>query len=247
MRQLLRSSDVDSNGALFRELFLQRLPQSTRLVLAAAGDLTLDRLAQLADRVHDATSATVAALSSTPESSVVSRLESRIDPLAASIDALRTSPHDHRGVSTRQGHRASSPSSPRSRSPRGRSRGSCLVNRRAARRPELDHGPDRHRSWFLPFTLKPFATAFLWSDNCERHILATFSQSHREIVSNKWVDQPSSVSTSGTNWLPFDGTYQDPVSNAWIISDVINTSPRKGAAQPRNPQRARHMACRQHV
>ncbi|KAH6948605.1 hypothetical protein HPB50_025226 [Hyalomma asiaticum] len=117
MRQLLRSSDVDSNGALFRELFLQRLPQSTRLVLAAAGDLTLNRLAQLADRVHDATSATVAALSSTPESSVVSRLESRIDQLAASIDALRTSPHDHRGVSTRQGHRASSPSSPRSRSP----------------------------------------------------------------------------------------------------------------------------------
>ncbi|KAH6939388.1 hypothetical protein HPB50_017748 [Hyalomma asiaticum] len=118
MRQLLRSSDVDSNGALFRELFLQRLPQSTRPVLAAAGDLTLDRLAQLADRVHDATSATVAALSSTPESSVVSRLESRIDQLAASIDAFRTSPHDHRGVSTRQGHRAFSPSSPRSRSPR---------------------------------------------------------------------------------------------------------------------------------
>ncbi|KAH6926432.1 hypothetical protein HPB50_019228 [Hyalomma asiaticum] len=119
MRQLLRSSDVDSNGALFREPFLQRLPQSTRLVLASAGDLTLDRLAQLADRVHDATSATVAAISPTPELSVLSRLESRIDQLAASIDALRTSPHNHRGVSTRQGHRASSPSSPRSRSPRG--------------------------------------------------------------------------------------------------------------------------------
>ncbi|KAH6948740.1 hypothetical protein HPB50_026098 [Hyalomma asiaticum] len=74
MRQLLRSSDVDSNGALFRKLFLQRLPQSTRLVLAAAGELTLDCLAQLADRVHDATSATVTALSSTSESSVVSRL-----------------------------------------------------------------------------------------------------------------------------------------------------------------------------
>ncbi|KAH6944128.1 hypothetical protein HPB50_001944 [Hyalomma asiaticum] len=120
MRQLLRSSDVNSNEALFRELFLQRLPQSTRLVLAAAGELTLDRVAQLADRVHDATSARVTALSSTPESSVVSRLESRIDQLAASIDALRTSPHDRRGVSTRQGrHQASSPSGPRSRSPRG--------------------------------------------------------------------------------------------------------------------------------
>ncbi|KAH6926338.1 hypothetical protein HPB50_017386 [Hyalomma asiaticum] len=103
-----------------RELFLQCLPQSTRLVLAAAGELTLDRLAQLADRVHDASSATVTTLSSTPESSVVSRLESRIDQLAASIEALRTSPHEQRGVSTRQGHRASSPSGPRSSSPRGR-------------------------------------------------------------------------------------------------------------------------------
>ncbi|KAH6942742.1 hypothetical protein HPB50_009675 [Hyalomma asiaticum] len=37
MRQLLRSSDVDWNGALFRELFLQCLLQSTRLVLAGAG------------------------------------------------------------------------------------------------------------------------------------------------------------------------------------------------------------------
>ncbi|KAH7979763.1 hypothetical protein HPB49_010926 [Dermacentor silvarum] len=33
-----------------------------------------------------------------------------------------------------------------------------LVHRRRAHRPELDHGPDRHRSWFLPFTSKPFAT-----------------------------------------------------------------------------------------
>ncbi|KAH6928575.1 hypothetical protein HPB50_017059 [Hyalomma asiaticum] len=63
--------------------------------------LTLDRFAQLADRVHDATSAMITALSSTPESSVVSRLESRIDQLAPSIDALRISPHDQRGVSTR--------------------------------------------------------------------------------------------------------------------------------------------------
>ncbi|KAH7949432.1 hypothetical protein HPB49_009729 [Dermacentor silvarum] len=41
-----------------------------------------------------------------------------------------------------------------------------LVNRRRAHRPELDHGPDGHRSWFLPFTSKPFAmvrmTASVW-------------------------------------------------------------------------------------
>ncbi|KAH9363293.1 hypothetical protein HPB48_006399 [Haemaphysalis longicornis] len=56
MRRLVGASDVDSNGVLSKELFLQRLPQSTRIVLAAAGDLTLDRAAELADRVHDVTS-----------------------------------------------------------------------------------------------------------------------------------------------------------------------------------------------
>ncbi|KAH9367879.1 hypothetical protein HPB48_019425 [Haemaphysalis longicornis] len=40
MRQLVGAGNVDSNGALLKELFLQRLPQSTRIVLAAAGDLT---------------------------------------------------------------------------------------------------------------------------------------------------------------------------------------------------------------
>ncbi|KAH9377940.1 hypothetical protein HPB48_006128 [Haemaphysalis longicornis] len=56
MRQLVGAGNVDSNGALLKELFLQRLPQSTRIVLAAAEDLSLDRAAELADRVHDATS-----------------------------------------------------------------------------------------------------------------------------------------------------------------------------------------------
>ncbi|KAH6930909.1 hypothetical protein HPB50_020816 [Hyalomma asiaticum] len=37
------------NGALFRELFLRRLLLCTRLVLAAAGELSPDCLAQLAD------------------------------------------------------------------------------------------------------------------------------------------------------------------------------------------------------
>ncbi|KAH9359679.1 hypothetical protein HPB48_007864 [Haemaphysalis longicornis] len=66
MRQLVGASNVDSNGALLKELFLQRLPQSTRIVLAAAGDLTLDCAAELADRVHDATSPSVTTLASTP-------------------------------------------------------------------------------------------------------------------------------------------------------------------------------------
>ncbi|XP_037560832.1 uncharacterized protein LOC119439943 [Dermacentor silvarum] len=50
MRQLLGECDVPTHSALLRELFLQRLSQPIRLVLAAAGDVTLDRLAELADQ-----------------------------------------------------------------------------------------------------------------------------------------------------------------------------------------------------
>lgn len=121
MRQLLGASNVDSNGALLKELFLQRLPQSTRIVLAAAGDLTLDRAAELADRVHDATSPSVATLASTTESSAVSRLETRIDQLAASIEALRTSSDRQCGSSPRPSRRSSSLGGSCSRRPRSSS------------------------------------------------------------------------------------------------------------------------------
>ncbi|KAH9384318.1 hypothetical protein HPB48_026311 [Haemaphysalis longicornis] len=69
MRQLVGASSVVSNCALLKELFLQRLPQSTCIVLAAKGDLTLNRAAELADRVHDSTSPSVATLASAAESS----------------------------------------------------------------------------------------------------------------------------------------------------------------------------------
>lgn len=121
MRQLVGASNVDSNGALLKELFLQRLPQSTRIVLAAAGDLTLDRAAELADRVHDATFPSVATLASTADSSAVSRLETRIDQLAASIEALRASPDRRCGSSPRPTRRSSSPGGSISRSSRSSS------------------------------------------------------------------------------------------------------------------------------
>ncbi|XP_077491696.1 uncharacterized protein LOC144102265 [Amblyomma americanum] len=103
MRKLLGQSNVDSNGAVLRELFLQRLPQSIRLVLAAVGDVTLDRLAELADRMHDEASPSdfprgaVAAICAMPQTSAMSQLEARIDQLAASVDALRTSSNGQRG------------------------------------------------------------------------------------------------------------------------------------------------------
>ncbi|XP_064479030.1 uncharacterized protein LOC135392240 [Ornithodoros turicata] len=53
MRQLLGDSSTDVQQPLLRELFRQRLPQATRMVLAGSEDLTLDRLASLADRIAD--------------------------------------------------------------------------------------------------------------------------------------------------------------------------------------------------
>ncbi|KAH7969791.1 hypothetical protein HPB52_021949 [Rhipicephalus sanguineus] len=53
MRQLLRGPSAPQEEKLLRELFLQRLPQSMVPVLVAAGDVPVDTLAEMADRVAD--------------------------------------------------------------------------------------------------------------------------------------------------------------------------------------------------
>ncbi|KAH6925430.1 hypothetical protein HPB50_005321 [Hyalomma asiaticum] len=52
-----------TTSELLRELFLQRISQTIRLVLAVAADVNLDRLAELADHVHEATARSVNAVS----------------------------------------------------------------------------------------------------------------------------------------------------------------------------------------
>ncbi|KAH6930499.1 hypothetical protein HPB50_014189 [Hyalomma asiaticum] len=89
MRQVLGENNVSTHSALLRELFLQRLSQPIRLVLTAAGDVNLDRLAELADQVHDAAAPTVIAVSP-PADTEISHLQAIIDELAASIAALRS-------------------------------------------------------------------------------------------------------------------------------------------------------------
>lgn len=52
MRQLLGvHARQDDQLPLLRELFLQRLPKSVRVVLAGSSETSLRRLAQLADRI----------------------------------------------------------------------------------------------------------------------------------------------------------------------------------------------------
>ncbi|XP_077496505.1 uncharacterized protein LOC144107388 [Amblyomma americanum] len=59
IRQLLGEHDVPSHTSFLRELFLNHLPKPIRLVLPPAGDVTLDRLTELADRVHEVASPSV--------------------------------------------------------------------------------------------------------------------------------------------------------------------------------------------
>ncbi|XP_037501159.1 uncharacterized protein LOC119375032 [Rhipicephalus sanguineus] len=89
MRQLLGQRDVSINSALLRELFFQSLSQPFRLVLVAAGDVNLDRLAELADQAHEATFSSVTAVLP-PEDIAISRPEARIDELAASVAAIQS-------------------------------------------------------------------------------------------------------------------------------------------------------------
>lgn len=123
MRQLLGDcSAEEANSSLLREMFLQRLPQNLLMVLAAADDMSLDRLAELADRVAAYTTPSlghIAATSSghdTPAST--SRLEERLGRIETALAALSISPatQPRRRPRSRSRSRTSSPGSARATS-----------------------------------------------------------------------------------------------------------------------------------
>ncbi|XP_065288144.1 uncharacterized protein [Dermacentor albipictus] len=89
MRQLLGDRTQDSESPLLRELFLQRLPQTLVVVLAAADDMPLDKLAELADRVNDYSGASSAVSSTTVFEARQSRLEEKIDRLMDTMAAMQ--------------------------------------------------------------------------------------------------------------------------------------------------------------
>lgn len=95
MRQLLGDGTQDSKSPLLRELFFQRLPQNLVPVLAAAGEMPLEKLAELADRIYDYSPsgpAVASATAVTPDTEARhARLEEKVEQLAASLAAMRTS------------------------------------------------------------------------------------------------------------------------------------------------------------
>ncbi|XP_064469983.1 uncharacterized protein LOC135384726 [Ornithodoros turicata] len=107
MRQLLGSQPTVTDDTFFRELFLQRLLQNVQMVLATASDISLDKLATLADAVvevaNPAVSAVIPATSAQPSpspspptqpppSSEVADLCREVKNLAALVAASYVSP-----------------------------------------------------------------------------------------------------------------------------------------------------------
>ncbi|KAH8008709.1 hypothetical protein HPB51_003356 [Rhipicephalus microplus] len=87
MRQLFLRPSAPQEEKLLRELFLQHLPQSMVPVLVAAGDVPVDTLAEMADRVADYSQAHSLNAVTTPPPATAA------DPALASIknrlDALK--------------------------------------------------------------------------------------------------------------------------------------------------------------
>ncbi|XP_064485265.1 uncharacterized protein LOC135397561 [Ornithodoros turicata] len=91
MRQLLGDRS-DDHSAILRELFLNRLPQDARLILAGNDDVALDRLADLADRITDYASAGLATVHSPTAAPppATSKLEGAIARLAGEMEKMST-------------------------------------------------------------------------------------------------------------------------------------------------------------
>jgi hypothetical protein len=117
MQQLLGDklgTSADANSFL-RELFLQRLPSNVRVVLASAdSSMDLDKLADMADKVMEVATPTVAAVSAThTDSSEVQLLREEVARLADLVRSLTTR-HRRRSRSASKSSRPASPAPPTS-------------------------------------------------------------------------------------------------------------------------------------
>lgn len=94
MKQLLGDSASQSQQPLLRELFLQRLPQAMRMVLAGSDDLALDKLAALADRIADYSAPghpPVVAAATPSQPSRLDRIEHKLQELTDAFHSLSVS------------------------------------------------------------------------------------------------------------------------------------------------------------
>ncbi|GFQ85036.1 uncharacterized protein TNCT_217651 [Trichonephila clavata] len=86
-----RAESLNVDVKLMTELFLQRLPSSVQTILAAVSDLTLDKAADIADRIFEVSPSPIETFSVSKEQSLESKLFREIEKLNQRIDRLAIS------------------------------------------------------------------------------------------------------------------------------------------------------------
>lgn len=125
MELLLGDKAATFDAGLLRELFLQRLPSNVRMILASATETSLQSLAEMADRILEVATPSIAAVSSASLPDEVAQLRADVANLTKLVQELTT---DQRRFPSPLRHRRRSPAR-RSPSP-GDSAGVCWYHRR---------------------------------------------------------------------------------------------------------------------
>ena len=90
MQELLgNSTGPNPDNKFLRELFLKSLPSNVRMVLASAGDMSLEAVAQLPDKIMEVATLTVSAVHTLPLSSEVEQLQMEIALLKDALNFLQ--------------------------------------------------------------------------------------------------------------------------------------------------------------
>ena len=115
MQHLLGDSGPAPDSAFVRQLFLQRLPPSVRMVLASSSaDLSLQQLAEMADRILEVSHVPTVAPVTDPNVSEMRQLTTTLTRLVAALDATLSHSRES-SDSHRQSRPSRSPSRPPSR------------------------------------------------------------------------------------------------------------------------------------
>jgi len=87
LRHLKELAEGKASDELLKSLWTQHLPLNMQSILAVCSD-DLDKLAILADRIHDITAPNVSSLEVTATTTATSSLQSQIDEIARRLDYL---------------------------------------------------------------------------------------------------------------------------------------------------------------